>query len=164
VPALVAAVAVAAAGSLAGVLAPRWGAALAVVSIPAGVLAGIGIGRGRTWPGTFVVGALGAVYCLAVASRPVDVGTTSVVAIGFFLAFQVAAGPGGLVVRSPSSLALVALAALAGPVVLVLARGVSHVPPHLYLPALAAGVAAVVAPVLVATRPERDPDGEAPDS
>jgi hypothetical protein len=159
-PALVAAVTVAVAAVLAAVLSPRWGATLLLVGLLAATLAGIGVLRGRTWPGAVAVGALGAVYCLAVASHEVDVVATSVVAIGLFFAFQTAGGPGGVAGRSGASLALVAAAAAAGPVVLVLARGVSHVPPHLYLPALAAGVAAVVAPVLIATRTERDADAD----
>jgi hypothetical protein len=162
-PALGAAGALAVAGGLTAALAPREGGVLAVLILPAALLGGFGALRGRTWPATSAVGALGAGYCIAVESTAVDVVATSIVAVVLFLSFQLAAGSSGLASRrSPTSLALVALAGSAGPIVLVLARGVGGVPPHLFLPALAAGVAAVVAPVLVASRRMRAPEADEP--
>ncbi len=160
-PMLVALVAVWVAGTLAAALAPRWGGSLALVAVAAGVVAALGVHGARTWPGTLAVGVLGGGWCLASGSSPVDVAATSVVAVGLFLAFQVAAGPGAPV-WSPVSLTLAAIAASASPVVLLLARGVGDIPPHLYLPAMAAAVTAVVAPVIVVTRrvPRRDPEAE----
>jgi hypothetical protein len=153
IPALQAAGVAAAAGGLVALLAPRWGVFLAVLTVPAAVGVGLGARWNRTWPSVLAFGALGAGHCMAVVSRPVDVLATAIVAVALFAAFQFAAGSSGQMSgRSPTSMALVMLAASSGPIVLVLARGVGGVPVHLYLPALAAGVGAVAAPVLIATR------------
>ncbi|MGD9797492.1 MAG: hypothetical protein AB7H43_12665 [Acidimicrobiia bacterium] len=157
VPALQAGGVTAAAALLAAALAPRGGGLLALLAVPAGLLAGLGGARGRVGPGAVAFAAVGASYCSASASNPVDVTATSIVAAGLFAGFQLAVAPGETTRdREPTSIALLLVALASGPIVLVVGRGMGGVGGRLYLPALAAAVAAVAAPVLLAARRARD--------
>lgn len=152
-----AALAIAAAGGTTALVAPRGVAALVILALLAAALAGIGARRARTIPGAIAAGLIGAGHCVAAASEPVDIGGTAVVSIVLVVALDAALSPRArflpaLPPWASSTAVLGGLALLSGPAVLVLAEGIGGADDYLYLPALAAGIATVTTPVVLAAR------------